>query len=184
VCGLNLPHRAERGPGPWTTSPERPVSLRLIGGNPYFRSFSCLRCQLPPENVPSARNSAGRSNYSPALRLVFPNRPCSLMALNAKCYCASSVPDLQQQSARTLRLARRSAVSGSLRRVDGRSKVIRRAGAALSGAPPCVWGVPARPAPCGLRLLVERHSKGAGASSAGSNRHSSRSPDDAQLGAT
>ncbi len=32
--GINLPHRAVRGPGPWTTSPKGRVSLRLIGSNP------------------------------------------------------------------------------------------------------------------------------------------------------
>jgi hypothetical protein len=37
--GINLPHRAVRGPGPWTTSPRGRVSLRLIGSNPARNEY-------------------------------------------------------------------------------------------------------------------------------------------------
>jgi hypothetical protein len=48
-------------------------------------SSSCLRCQVPVENVPSAHSSAGHSYFLPAFRSVLPTQPSPLTALHAGC---------------------------------------------------------------------------------------------------
>jgi hypothetical protein len=89
-------------------------------------SSSCLRCLAFLETVISARSSAERFNCLPTFRSVLPKRRCPLTVLHARRSCVSSAPDLQQRSARTLRLASLLAASGSLRPVAGRSKAVER----------------------------------------------------------
>jgi hypothetical protein len=63
--GVNLPHRAVRGPGPWTTSPRGRVSLALTPRQPA-RSRILPRINILPTKyhlVGRASNQCGRSRH-------------------------------------------------------------------------------------------------------------------------